>query len=471
MWLADADGHALAGLAAHADAGVELHVVTDHGDAVHGIRSVADQHGALDRVRHLAVLDHVGLGAGEDELAAGDVDLAAAKGDGIDALLDRGNDLLRRVVAGSHVGVGHARHRLVRVGFAPAVAGGRHAHQAGVLPVLHVADQLSVLDQDGSVGRRALVVDGQRAATFGNGAVIDDGYALRRHLLAHQTGEGRRLLAVEIAFQPVTDSLMQHHARPSCRQHDVECAGGCRLGRQIDQCLTQGLLGAVFPAVLGNEFAERLATAHAIGAAFLAVAVTHDNLDVEPHKRTNVAGKAAVGAQDLDMLPGGGERSGDLTHARVASPQPGIDFLQQLCFLLEARCCQRVLVAVELAVGAGGRRCQLARIAGLHGRDGVGGSHQCRFAQFAGMGIAGCFPRHCPKTEAGIGVVVGGLQATIVEKERLALARFEEQLAIIGTMDRIRYDAAQGLFGNVEPFDQPGSQDRSSALWDGLASI
>ena len=34
----------------------------------------------------LAVLDQVGLGAGEDELAVGDVDLAAAEADGVDAV-------------------------------------------------------------------------------------------------------------------------------------------------------------------------------------------------------------------------------------------------------------------------------------------------------------------------------------------------------------------------------------------------
>src|SRR3546814_8614768 len=44
-------------------------------------------------------------------------------------------------VAGQHVGVGHARHRAVGEGFAPAVAGRPHAHQAGVHAVLHEACQ------------------------------------------------------------------------------------------------------------------------------------------------------------------------------------------------------------------------------------------------------------------------------------------------------------------------------------------
>src|SRR3546814_5055352 len=56
---------------------------------------LADQRRALDRGGHLAVLDQVGLRGREHELAAGDVDLAAAEIDGVEAALHRGDDLLR----------------------------------------------------------------------------------------------------------------------------------------------------------------------------------------------------------------------------------------------------------------------------------------------------------------------------------------------------------------------------------------
>jgi hypothetical protein len=64
-----ADRNALPLLAAGAHARVELHVVADHLDAGQSIRTVADQHGALDRRANLAVFDLIGLGAGEDELS------------------------------------------------------------------------------------------------------------------------------------------------------------------------------------------------------------------------------------------------------------------------------------------------------------------------------------------------------------------------------------------------------------------
>ena len=53
----------------------------------------------------LAVLDLVGLGAGEHELAGGDVDLAAAEIHGIETVLHRLDDLLGRMRAGQHIGV------------------------------------------------------------------------------------------------------------------------------------------------------------------------------------------------------------------------------------------------------------------------------------------------------------------------------------------------------------------------------
>src|SRR6185369_13474484 len=96
--LADADRHALAILAAGADTGVELEVVADHRDAGHRVGAVADQRRALDRAGHLAVLDEVGLAHRKDELAAGDIDLAATEIGGIDPFLDRGDDFLRVVL-------------------------------------------------------------------------------------------------------------------------------------------------------------------------------------------------------------------------------------------------------------------------------------------------------------------------------------------------------------------------------------
>ena len=206
------------------------------------------------------------------------------------------------VLAREHVGVGHARHRDVGIGLAAAVAGRLHAHQPGVLAVLHVADEDAVLDQRRRVGRRALVVDGERAAAERDGAVIDDGHAGRGDALAHQAGEGAFLLAVEVALEAVADRLVEEDARPARAEHHVEGPGGRRHRREIDQRLAERLVDGGVPHVLGDEALEALAAAHAMRAGLLAVAVADDHRDVDPHQRADVAHQRAVGAQNLDRL-------------------------------------------------------------------------------------------------------------------------------------------------------------------------
>ena len=207
------------------------------------------------------------------------------------------------MLAGDHVGVGHARHRDVGVALAPAVAGRRHAHQPRVLAVLHVAGEDAVLDQHGAAGRRALVVDRERAAALRQRAVVDHGDAFRRDALAHQAGEGRGLLAVEVAFETVADRLVQHHARPAGAEHDVHLAGRRRHGLEIDQRLAHRLVDRVLPFGLVEERVEAFAPAIAVAADLLAVAVAHHHRDVDAHQRTHVAISVAVGAQDFDHLP------------------------------------------------------------------------------------------------------------------------------------------------------------------------
>jgi hypothetical protein len=79
----------------------------------------------LTGARDLAVLDQVGLARREHELAAGDVDLAAAEVHGVEAPPTERMISSGSCGPGQHVGVRHARHRRVREGLAPAVAGRR----------------------------------------------------------------------------------------------------------------------------------------------------------------------------------------------------------------------------------------------------------------------------------------------------------------------------------------------------------
>src|SRR5207245_9173051 len=77
-------GDGLAVLAARAHALVELEVVADTAHPRQRVGAIADEGGALDRLRDLTVLDQVSLAGREDELAVGDVDLPAAAVHGVE---------------------------------------------------------------------------------------------------------------------------------------------------------------------------------------------------------------------------------------------------------------------------------------------------------------------------------------------------------------------------------------------------
>ena len=138
----------------------------------------------------LSVFNPVGFGHVEDVLAGRDIDLAAAEIHGKYAVLDRRDDLAGSVITRQHVSVGHARHGGMRITLAPAIAGRRHSHQTSVLAILHVTHEDAVLDQHGAIGRRALIVEGERAAPSGNRAIVNYGHPLGGNLLAQQAREG-----------------------------------------------------------------------------------------------------------------------------------------------------------------------------------------------------------------------------------------------------------------------------------------
>src|SRR3989442_266157 len=117
------------------------------------------------------------------------------------------------------------------------VAGRLDAHEPGVEPILHVARQDPVLDQDRPAGRRAFVVDVEGAPAVRDRPVVDHRYQLGSDLLPHAPGESRSALAVEVALETVPDGLVQENARPARAEHDRH-----RAGRRVDRAeLEHGL--------------------------------------------------------------------------------------------------------------------------------------------------------------------------------------------------------------------------------------
>src|ERR1017187_2145206 len=144
---AHAHRYALPLLAANADAFVQLQIVAHHADVLQRFRSDADQRGVAHGARHAPAFDEIAFRGREDEIAAGDIYLAAAEIGAVEALGHRADDLLGIAFAGQHERVGHARHGDVRVALAAAAAGLRGAGEAARKLVLQIAAQDAVLDE------------------------------------------------------------------------------------------------------------------------------------------------------------------------------------------------------------------------------------------------------------------------------------------------------------------------------------
>src|SRR2546423_1857471 len=174
------DGDALTVLPAGAGPGVE--VGADGVDAEQRFRPVADEVGRPHRGGEAPVLDEVGLGHAEHEVAGGGVALPAAEGGAVQAVGRGGHDVVGIVVAGQQIGVGHADHgeRLVRL--PPAVAARLPTLLAGPEEIPHVVGEDAALDQGVVPGGVTLVVDGQRAPAPVEGSVVDQRHQRRGDL-------------------------------------------------------------------------------------------------------------------------------------------------------------------------------------------------------------------------------------------------------------------------------------------------
>ena len=249
---------------------------------------------------------------------------------------------MRVIRAIFHKGIGHSRHRQMGIGFAPAIACGRYPHQAGILPVLHIAFQDAILYQDIAGRRCAFIINGDGTAPVCHGAIIHNSYPFCGDLLANAAGKNRCTLAVKIPFQPMSDGFMQHHPRPARTQHDfhLACRGRDRI--KVQQGNPQGFLHFCLPECIIQITGEHKSPACPAGAGFHTAILFNHNGHIQPHKRANIGIAGMIGADNLYRLPGAGNAGTHLAHARVCCAGIAVDFLQQRNLVAKRGLCQRV---------------------------------------------------------------------------------------------------------------------------------
>ena len=235
----------------------------------------------------------------------------------------------------------------MRVRLTPAVAGGGHAHQAGIQLVLHIALEHAVFDQGGALGRRAFVIDAKGAAALEQGAVIDDGAQAGGHLLAHPAAVGRAALTIEVAFQAMADRFVQQHPGPASAHHHRHTAGRRGNRFEIDQGLAQRLAGIAHGPVFIEKVAIVGTPTAAMAAALTAAVLLDDHADVETHQRAHIGGQAAIGGSHQDAFPDAGQTDSHLLDPRIEGAGGDVHALEQLNFFRPTEHIQRVVLCVQ----------------------------------------------------------------------------------------------------------------------------
>ena len=322
------------------------------------------------------------------------------------------------------------------IALSPPIAGGRHIHQSRVLPVLHVPHEDPVLDQSGAVRGRAFIIDRDRAAAIGQGAVIDNRDAGRGDPLAYQPCECRGFLAVKIAFEPVTNGFVQQDARPARAQHDIHHAGRRGLCFEVHQGNAQRFADHGLPRGARDQ-AVQFDSAAAPGATGFAPPVLFDNhRDVEPRNRSGIGHAPSIGAQNFNFLAAGRQGGRHLNDPAVQIPGKGIDFAQSLDLNRKRRADDRIKIAIELAICGRGRACERAAACANRPPCGVSGAHHRGFGDFRGMGIAAGFAAHGPQPESLSGIIRGILEPPIIKHHGFRAPPLQKKLAIISAQRR-----------------------------------
>ena len=220
--------------------------------------------------------------------------------------------------------------RNVVVALAAAVAGNRRFHQFRTEPVLQVALQDTLFDQNGFVRRIAFVVDVQRPATKRNRSVVDNGAEFGSDFLTDQTGECRCLLSIEIGFEAVADRFVQQNAGPARSEDNFH-----RAGRRIDGAELQNRLARAFACQrrgiqIAGKNIERTAAAAALITGLTLAVFFGDAHDIQAHQRLKIPDAPAVGGHDQDVL-------GFIDVTRLNLFDPGIVGSRSLIRLLEQR--------------------------------------------------------------------------------------------------------------------------------------
>ena len=214
-------------------------------------RPVADKSRALYRARNFTIFDQEGLAGRKNELAVGYIDLASAKTDRVESVLDGAHNFVRGRFTRQHERVRHAGHRRMGEAFRRP------------LPVGSFSSDARLGDSEGSragcpfrsapcVRLAFLVVNVEAAVAIGQRTIIHDGAEpCPGDLLSDAIGEGGKActFAIKVAFQPMADRLVKQYPGPTGTQHHDHFSRRSVDSVEIDDRLARRTQGKFLPAI------------------------------------------------------------------------------------------------------------------------------------------------------------------------------------------------------------------------------
>ncbi len=162
----------------------------------------------------------------------------------------------------------------------------------------------------------AFVVDIGRTASAGNIALIDDGNAFGGDALAYSAGKDASALAVEIAFQTVSDRFVQQDARPAVAQNDGHFGGGRGPGFEVGECMRDGGNDKL-PHKVFIEIRQIIPYAAARDALFAAFALFADDGNDQAHHRADDGGVFADQTGEVNDIVFAGQIGHHLHDAQI----------------------------------------------------------------------------------------------------------------------------------------------------------
>ena len=181
-------------------------------------------------------------------------------------------------------------------GFAATITSRGGFHQSRIQCVLHIATQNTVFDEDIALSRVTFVINIERTASVFNSAVINHGDTFRGNALTNATRKHTRTFTVKVAFETMSNGLVQENPRPTCTEDNSHFTCRCSARIEIDHGLMHSMIHILLEECIRKIGQSKTPTATAMTG--FATSITLNNHGKRhAYERSDIRSQATVRAR------------------------------------------------------------------------------------------------------------------------------------------------------------------------------